>query len=308
MRRFSRMQKILMILIGFFFALACVMLSLRQNTISNIGYSAWTYLKYGLFDSPAVSATHALEDFSNLWHAYQDNIYLNEQLANQRSYETLYMQEHNRNLELQGLLELKNAMPELTQISAQVLSRPGQSWNQYVTVSAGEASGVERGMIVVSAQGVVGMVSDVQTNTSTVALLTSNELPNDFSVQISMEDGSTVEGVFHGYDAAQNRYEIRLFDHEAVVLPGQKVATSGKGGVYASGLMVGTVTGTIMNDDAVVSTVYVSPVDDISGFSYVSIFSKGADAPEVPEMPTVDSQQDTQVSADGTGTESEAVQ
>lgn len=279
MRRLSRMQKILISLISFFLVLSCLMLSLRQNTISDLGYSAWTYIRYGLFESPATSVSNALTDFSNLWHAYQDNVYLNEQLANQRSYQTLYAQEHNRNLELQGLLELKNSMPEATQISAQVLARPGQTWNQTFTVSAGSASGVEEGMAVASAYGLVGMVSEVQTNTSTVTLLTSNELPNDFAIQISMDDGSTVEGVFQGYDAAANRYEIRLFDHEAVVLPGQKVATSGKGGVYASGLMVGTVTGTVMNDDAVVSTVYASPVEDISGFSYVDIFSKGTPAP-----------------------------
>ncbi len=279
MHRFSRMQKILMTLITIFFILGCIMLSLRQNPISNIGYSAWTYLKYGLFDSPAISVTSAFDDFSNLWHAYQDNVYLNEQLANQRSYQTLYAQEHNRNLELQGLLEMKNAIGDSTQVSCQVISRPGQSWNQEVVISAGEASGIEVGMAVASSQGLVGMVSEVQTNTSTVALLTGNELPNDFAVQISMDDGSTVEGVFHGYDAKENRYEIRLFDHEAVVLPGQKVATSGKGGVYASGIMVGTVTGTVMNDDAVVSTVYVSPVEDISGFSYVNVFSKGTPAP-----------------------------
>lgn len=279
MRRLSRMQKILISLISFFLVLSCLMLSLRQNTISDLGYSAWTYIRYGLFESPATSVSNALSDFSNLWHAYQDNVYLNEQLANQRSYQTLYAQEHNRNLELQGLLELKNSMPDATQISAQVLARPGQTWNQTFTVSAGSASGVEEGMAVASAYGLVGMVSEVQTNTSTVTLLTSNELPNDFAIQISMEDGSTVEGVFQGYDAAANRYEIRLFDHEAVVLPGQKVATSGNGGVYASGLMVGTVTGTVMNDDAVVSTVYASPVEDISGFSYVNIFSKGTPAP-----------------------------
>lgn len=279
MRRLSRMQKILISLISFFLVLSCLMLSLRQNTISDLGYSAWTYIRYGLFESPATSVSNALTDFSNLCHAYQDNVYLNEQLANQRSYQTLYAQEHNRNLELQGLLELKNSMPEATQISAQVLARPGQTWNQTFTVSAGSASGVEEGMDVASAYGLVGMVSEVQTNTSTVTLLTSNELPNDFAIQISMDDGSTVEGVFQGYDAAANRYEIRLFDHEAVVLPGQKVATSGKGGVYASGLMVGTVTGTVMNDDAVVSTVYASPVEDISGFSYVNIFSKGTPAP-----------------------------
>lgn len=275
MNRLSRMQKILIFLIGIFCLLSCFMLSLRQNTISNLGYSAWTYLKYGLFDSPMLSLSQAFEDFSNLWHVYQDNTYLNEQLANQRSYQTLYAQEHNRNIELQGLLELKNSLPDAWQVSCQVLSRPGQSWNQSVVVSAGSASKVERGMMVVSAQGVIGIVSEVQTNTSTVALLTGNDLPNDFAIQISMDDGSTVEGVFQGYDANLSCYRIRLFDHEALVLPGQKVATSGKGGVYASGLMVGTVVNTVMGDDAVVSTIYVSPVENINGFSYVTIFSEG---------------------------------
>lgn len=279
MRRFSKMQKMLMTLITFFFGLGCLMLALRQNTISNVGYSAWTYLKYGLFNAPFTSAANGINDFANLWHVYQDNVYLNEQLANQRSYQTLYAQEHNRNLELQGLLELKNAMPEAKQISAEVLARPGQSWNQTITVSAGSTSGVEENMLAVSSQGVVGMVTSVQLNTCQITLLTSNELPNDISVQISMEDGSNVEGMLRGYDAQKNQYTVSLFDHEAVVLPGQKVATSGKGGNYASGLMVGTVAQTIMNDDAVVSTVYVTPVDNLSGFNYVSIFTKGTPAP-----------------------------
>ncbi|WP_230228046.1 rod shape-determining protein MreC [Allobaculum mucilyticum] len=278
MRRFSRLQKLLLTFITIVFLIGCLMGSLRQNSMSNIGYSAWTYLKYGLFNAPVTSAMNAVQDFSNLWHVYQDNTWLNEQLAEQRSYQTLYAQEHNRNLELQGLLELKNAMPEAKQVSCQVLSRPGQAWNERVTVSAGSASGIKENMIVCSSAGVVGLVESVQENTSIVSLLTSNALPSDITVAISMEDGTTVDGVLRGYDASLNRYEVLLFDHEAVVLPGQKVATSGKGGTYASGLLIGTVTGTVVNDDAIISTVYVSPVENISGFSYVSIFTEGTPA------------------------------
>lgn len=278
MRRFSRLQKLLLTFITIVFLIGCLMGSLRQNSMSNIGYSAWTYLKYGLFNAPVTSAMNAVQDFSNLWNVYQDNTWLNEQLAEQRSYQTLYAQEHNRNLELQGLLELKNAMPEAKQVSCQVLSRPGQAWNERVTVSAGSASGIKENMIVCSSAGVVGLVESVQENTSIVSLLTSNALPSDITVAISMEDGSTVDGVLRGYDASLNRYEVLLFDHEAVVLPGQKVATSGKGGTYASGLLIGTVTGTVVNDDAIISTVYVSPVENISGFSYVSIFTEGTPA------------------------------
>ena len=278
MRRFSRLQKLLLTFITIVFLIGCLMGSLRQNSMSNIGYSAWTYLKYGLFNAPVTSAMNAVQDFSNLWHVYQDNTWLNEQLAEQRSYQTLYAQEHNRNLELQGLLELKNAMPEAKQVSCQVLSRPGQAWNERVTVSAGSASGIKENMIVCSSAGVVGLVESVQENTSIVSLLTSNALPSDITVAISMEDGTTVDGVLRGYDASLYRYEVLLFDHEAVVLPGQKVATSGKGGTYASGLLIGTVTGTVVNDDAIISTVYVSPVENISGFSYVSIFTEGTPA------------------------------
>lgn len=278
MRRFSRLQKLLLTFITIVFLIGCLMGSLRQNSMSNIGYSAWTYLKYGLFNAPVTSAMNAVQDFSNLWNVYQDNTWLNEQLAEQRSYQTLYAQEHNRNLELQGLLELKNAMPEAKQVSCQVLSRPGQAWNERVTVSAGSASGIKENMIVCSSAGVVGLVESVQENTSIVSLLTSNALPSDITVAISMEDGTTVDGVLRGYDASLNRYEVLLFDHEAVVLPGQKVATSGKGGTYASGLLIGTVTGTVVNDDAIISTVYVSPVENISGFSYVSIFTEGTPA------------------------------
>ncbi|WP_288875595.1 rod shape-determining protein MreC [uncultured Allobaculum sp.] len=275
MRRFTKLQRILILFISVFFLSGCLMLSVRQNSISNIGYSAWTYLRYGLFDKPLTSAANAVSDFSNLWHVYQDNTYLNDELANQRSYQTLYAQERNRNLELQGLLELKNAMPDAKQISCEVISRPVQAWNQSVTVSAGSASGVEKGMLVVSSQGVVGLVESVQDTTSVVALLTGNELPNDITVQISMDDGTTVEGVLRGYDASQNRYEALLFDHEAIVLPGQKVATSQKGGQYAAGLMIGTVTSSVVNDDAIVSTIYVEPVDNMNGFTYVSIFTEG---------------------------------
>ena len=49
------------------------MFGLRQNSITNIGYSAWTYLKYGLIQYPLSSIGNAVNDFANLWHAYDDN-------------------------------------------------------------------------------------------------------------------------------------------------------------------------------------------------------------------------------------------
>ena len=72
------------------------MLSLRQNSLSNLGYSAWTYIKYGLIDYPLKSLGNGISDFANLWHVYEDNEYLKEELAQQRSYKTLYEEERNK--------------------------------------------------------------------------------------------------------------------------------------------------------------------------------------------------------------------
>lgn len=275
MKRMTRLQRSLTIAIAVLCTIACFMLALRQNTISNMGYSAWTYIKYGLINKPFTSFASAWEDFSNLWHVYQDNEYLNEALAWQRSYQTLYTQEYNRNQELQGLLEMKNALPDAVSISCEVISRPGQSWNQQVTISAGSASGVKEHMIAVSSQGAVGIVESVQDGTSIVRLLTAPTQPVDIAVQISMDDGSTVEGILRSYNAQNNQYEVVLFDDEALVLPGQKAATSGMGGAFPAGILLGTVADVSVNDESAAVIVYVDPVENIDSFTYVNVIGKG---------------------------------
>ena len=55
------------------------------------------------------------------------------------------------------------------------------------------------------------------------------------------------------------------------VANGQQVATSGKGGNYPAGVLIGTVVDTVIGDDAIVSTIYVKPVSNIQSFNYVSV-------------------------------------
>lgn len=279
MRRFTKLQRGLIIANIAVIVLACLMVGLRQQTISNMGYSAWTYIKYGLFEKPLTSAGKLLSDVSNLWHVHDDNEYLNQQLADQRSYQTLYEEERNKNAELEGLLEMKNALTAAVQVSCRVISRPVTAWDQTITISAGSSSGIEENMVVLSSDGAVGLVESVQNNTSVVRLFTSNELTNDVAVQISLEDGSSVEGVLRGYNARENRYEINLFDHEAIVSPGQMVSTSGRGGNYPSGIYIGTVTSVRMTDDAIISTIYVQPVPNMNSFSYVEVIGNGVVEP-----------------------------
>ena len=214
---------------------------------------------------------NGISDFANLWHVYEDNEYLKEELAQQRSYKTLYEEERNKNEDLEKLLDIKNSLPDALTISCSVVSRSASSWKQTVTISAGKVQGVKPNMIVMTSEGAIGLIEEVQSATSTVRLLTSEDLVNDIAIKISLEDGSSVEGVLQSYDAKKGAYCVSLFDNDATVSAGQSVATSGSGGNYPSGLFVGTVVDVSKSDDAIISTVYVSPVSNMKSFEYVLV-------------------------------------
>ena len=260
MRKFTRIQKRLLTTIVVLCILACAMFGLRQNSITNIGYSAWTYLKYGLIQYPLSSIGNAVNDFANLWHAYDDNEYLSKQLAEQKNYQTAYEDERNKNKQLEGLLEMKGGFGDAKTISVSVLERSSDSWLQTVTISAGKKQGVEKNMLVATSDGAIG--------------LTSQHLSNDIAIKMSLEDGTSVEGVLQSYDTEKKAYRVSLFDNDAIVTKGQKVATSGKGGNYPSGILIGEVKDVSLNDDSIISTVYVSPVSNMKSFDYCLVIGK----------------------------------
>lgn len=271
MRRLNHLQRVLSICIVVVLVIGCVLMSFRQQALSDMGYSAWTYIQYGLIEHPLESFTHVFTDFANLWHQYDDNEYLQQELAEQRSYKTLYEEEQSKNDELEKLLDVKNSLGDTKIVTCSVIKRSSETWNQTVTVSAGSKQGVKENMLVRTSEGMVGLITKVQTNTSTVELLTSENLTNDVAVKMSLPDGSTIEGVVQSYDVTRNEYCMSLFDNDANVTSGQSVATSGKGGNYPGGVLVGTVTEVERNDDSLISTVYVQPISNIQSFNYVFI-------------------------------------
>lgn len=275
MRRFTRLQRILLVANIVLLVIGCIMSGLRQNALSNVGYSAWTYIKYGLIDYPLTSLTNAFSDVSNLWHVYEDNQFLQEELALQKSYKTLYEEERNRNKELEDLVDMNGSLEDAKQITATVLARDTEAWNQTVTISAGSKQGVQENMIVCTSQGAIGLIEKVQTATSTVRLLTSEDLINDIAIRISLDDGTTVEGVLERYDTDKRAYRVSLFDHEATVTQGQEVSTSGRGGNYPGGIYLGQVSDMETSDDAIISTIYVKPVSNIGSFNYVTVIGSG---------------------------------
>ncbi len=142
-----------------------------------------------------------------------------------------YRQEAQR---LQELLNLKDAY-SIDGVSAHVIGRTTDSWNQTCTLDVGEDGGSFVGATVCSSDGVIGQVSSVTATSSTVRLITDPQSGVAALVQ-SSRDTCVVQGSLDGLVTASN------FSDTANVNVGDIIITSGLGGSFTKGIIIGTVT------------------------------------------------------------------
>ncbi len=142
------------------------------------------------------------------------------------------VEEENR--QLRALLDLP-AFPRYRGVVARVIGRDIRHWNQSILINRGGADGVKREAAVVSARGLVGKVIEVAPRLSRVLLIIDSASGVGGAIQSSRQTG-IVEGTAAG--GCLMKYLPRRIEISA----GENVVTSGLGGVYPPGLLVGTIT------------------------------------------------------------------
>ncbi len=134
---------------------------------------------------------------------------------------------------LRGLLNLKDIY-KIEGVGARVIGRSTDAWNQTITIDAGTDDGVQKGLTVMGPAGVIGQVVEASSSSSVVRLLTD---PN--SGVAAQVQSSRVEGVVRG--SLSGALHLENVDATAVVNQGDVVLTSGLGGSFTKGLLIGTV-------------------------------------------------------------------
>ena len=124
-------------------------------------------------------------------------------------------------------------------LPAHVIARENTTWWNSCTIDRGTADGVAIDMAVVTDTGLVGKIVNVAKN-SAIVLLVSDE---GLKVSVSIE-GTQEQGIISGTRASSNYapdLRVGFISKTAEVKPGMKVFTSGTGGVFPSGVLVGEV-------------------------------------------------------------------
>lgn len=124
-------------------------------------------------------------------------------------------------------------------VPAEIVSRDSSTWWRTVTINRGQEDGLAPEMPVLTDEGLVGRTTTVSANIA-VVLLISDE---NCRVAASVE-GTREQGIVTGERVAGSlapMLDLAYLSKQAELKPGQKVYTSGVGGVFPSGLFVGTV-------------------------------------------------------------------
>jgi rod shape-determining protein MreC len=181
-----------------------------------------------------------IDTIEGFWMKYFSLVDLhNENAALQKEMEALRMQNDQYrelatvNQRLQKLLRFK-ATVRWPAIAAQVIGHDPTGWFESIIIDKGKNSGLEPGMPVVNAQGVVGQLVSVAPNYSKVLLIIDQNSAVDCLIRRSREKG-IVKGLTR--KTCKMHYVVKTGD----VKPGDLVITSGMGGVYPKGLPVGEV-------------------------------------------------------------------
>jgi rod shape-determining protein MreC len=186
--------------------------------------------------SPLTGAMNVLRSARSYTHIYQQNQDLRRELQQMMAWKEAALQREQENARL---LDLNNVRldPKFTKITGVVLADSGSPFRQTVLLNVGQRDGIIDGWAAMDGIGLVGRIAGVGERTSRVILL------GDTSSRVAVKIESNGQTALVVGDNT-SRPPIEFLENSETVYPGDRVVTSGDGGVFPSGILVGQVTQT----------------------------------------------------------------
>ncbi|MCC6298608.1 MAG: rod shape-determining protein MreC [Anaerolineales bacterium] len=165
---------------------------------------------------------------------------------------------------LAALVDFSRANPQNTYSAAAVIGRDPSPFLHYVIINRGSNDGIQRGMPVVTDQGLVGRIDAVIADAARVQLITDSASKVNVRLQQAETEASLVGSVTG--DVA-----LELIPQDVAIEDGDLVLTSGLGGGYPPDLIVGQVVNVRTRDSDLFQRATVQPVVDFRRLQIVLV-------------------------------------
>ena len=175
----------------------------------------------------------------------------------------------NENARLRELLSLREKHKDFVFESANIIDRPASNWSETYTISKGEESEIAVGDCVIdSCYNLVGQVIEVGTGWATVRSV----IDADMRVGALVGEGGNAAMIVGDFSLMQKgETKLTYLTQETQVLEGDVLITSGKGGAFPKGLVIGTITSVQTEAGGQVEYATVDPASELGALSEVFV-------------------------------------
>ena len=170
---------------------------------------------------------------------------------------------------LKEYVNLKDKYTEYTTVPGYVINRDTSNYSNIIVINIGSNDGISEGMAVIADEGLVGHVISVTDTTAKVQTLldTSSSVS---SLVGTTRDAIIVKGTLDDNDKLRATY----IPTDATILEGDKIETSGLGGIYPKGITIGTVESIVNTKNLTNRYAVITPAVDFDKVETVLVITK----------------------------------
>lgn len=218
-----------------------------------------------IFYKPAGYIAGLFEDVGNLKDIHEENEQLKIALAQYTREKARFNFMESENEQLKKDLHFTVAQSEKYNYEyhiAQVVSVNTDPNNRSLVIDIGERDGVKVDMSVTSVEGLVGVVSKVSNFTSTVKLITTMDVkdPNTNAIAATaLNKQDKTFGIIESYDEKTGTLLMTGIKQDDPLIKGDTIVSSGSGGLYPQGMIIGTVDSVQVGEMGLLRTAIISP-------------------------------------------------
>jgi rod shape-determining protein MreC len=179
---------------------------------------------------------------------------------------------------LYALLDFARARPENQYVAASVIGRDPVPFLRFIQIDKGSDDGIRHGMPVVTQQGLIGRIDAVTAGAARVQLITDANVNVNVRLQTSGVDAMLTGSV-------TGEVTLNMVPQDVVLKPGELILTSGLGGNYPPGIVVGQVVTVRKRENDLFQTASIQPAVDLTNMPAVLVITNFRPSDLTPLQP-----------------------
>lgn len=228
-----------------------------------------------VFNVPITFVKDKVEMISETKNLYKKYTALKEKVEKTDLYYAQIEELQKEVTQLKSALDLTATLSEYTYINSTVVNRNIGYWYNTLTIDKGLKNGIKMGDAAITSSGLIGKIVNVSNFSSTVKLLTSNEISNKISIKIS-SDENYLYGLLTGYNEEDKVYIVEGITKSNLVKEGDMVTTTGLTDYFPSGILIGYVSKVVKDEYDLNSVVEITPSVNFEDISVVTVLNRKA--------------------------------